>query len=82
LAKPLGNANIVPVVAKGHVYVAGFKQLSIVKLPSRRPYERVAAFSTARATAAVEVTQLSTDEREIFGTIKTVNDKNPHRVAR
>jgi hypothetical protein len=74
-----GNANIVPVAANGHVYVASFKQLSIFGLAgsaAAQPQTAQNASQTAAQpvqTAAVEATQLSANEHEIFGTITTVN---------
>jgi hypothetical protein len=74
-----GNANIVPVAANGHVYVASFKQLSIFGLAgsaAAQPQTAQTAPQTATQsvqTAAVVATQLSANEHQIFGTITTVN---------
>ena len=74
-----GNANIVPVAANGHVYVASFKQLSIFGLAGSagaQPQTAQTASQTVAQpvqTAAVSATQLSANEHEIFGTITTVN---------
>jgi hypothetical protein len=71
-----GNAKIVSIVAKGHVYVANFKQLSIFGPTGSAAAQPQTVQSVAPPsgqlvqTAAAEVTQLSTDEREIFGTIQ------------
>jgi len=59
---PGGNANIAPVVAQGHVYVANFKQLSIFGLTgSAAAQPQTVQSVTPRSaqlvqTAAVEVT--------------------------
>jgi hypothetical protein len=61
---PLGNANIVPVVAKDHVYVANFKQFSIFGLTGSAAAQPQIVQGVAQPsaqlvqTAAVEVTQL------------------------
>jgi outer membrane protein assembly factor BamB len=66
-----GNANIVPVVANGRVYVASYKELAIFGLPS----------AGAVASAAVPgprptLPDLPADGHEIFATIKSVAGTN------
>jgi hypothetical protein len=63
-----GNANIVPVVANGRVYVASYKQLSILALspPSGAKSEIAAPF------APVKPPELPPDGHQVFGTIKAI----------
>jgi hypothetical protein len=73
-----GNANIVPVVANGHVYVASNKQLAIFGLGSGSAAPQTAQTSQQLSaqtvqTAAEDFTQLPAHGHEIFGTISTVN---------
>jgi len=63
-----GNANIVPVVANGHVYVASDKRLSIFGLlPAGAVSETITPDPPAQ-TAFIDTTQ-----HEIFGTISSIN---------
>jgi hypothetical protein len=63
-----GNANIVPVVANGRVYVASYKQLAILALPppTGAKSKIVAPF------APVKPPELLPDGHQIFGTIKAI----------
>jgi hypothetical protein len=61
---PGANANIVPVVANGRVYVASYKQL-VIELESTS--------SQPEQTDVQDATELGPNERVIFGTISTVN---------
>jgi hypothetical protein len=65
-----GNANIVPVVANGRVYVASYKELAIFGLA--RGGAVVAAVPRLRPAP----TELPPDGHEIFATIKTVAGAN------
>jgi len=61
------NANIVPVVANGRVYVASYKQLAIFGLGS-------GPAATLTLTAApLDPTQLGPNQHEIHGTIQTLS---------
>jgi hypothetical protein len=67
-----GNANIVPVVVNGQVYVASYKELAIFGLPSARAVGKpkgAAAFIPATPSPAP---RLPPGAHEIYGTIKTV----------
>jgi hypothetical protein len=74
----LGNANIVPVVANGHVYVASYLQLAIFGLgpataaPQTTQAVQQSSLQTAEP-AAQDFTQLPAKAHEIFGTISAVN---------
>jgi hypothetical protein len=56
-----GNANIVPVVANGHVYVAAYKTVAIFGL------------GPAGVLAAIPAPQPAVSEHEIYGTITSVD---------
>jgi len=66
-----GNANIVPVVANGKVYVASFQSLAIFGLGGSP--------ATAHGTAAPEIrasemdVALQTGQHEIFGTVQAID---------
>jgi len=62
-----GNANLVPTIANGHVYVASHKQLSIFGLITTAP----TTDTVISEPGAQDV--VSGSEHEIFGTITTVN---------
>ena len=69
-----GNANLVPVVANGYVYVASYQTLTIFGLlPSQPPVtqsaasQKVSALATALATSRYRPTG-----PEIFGTVTSV----------
>jgi hypothetical protein len=67
-----GNANIVPVVANGRVYVASYKELAIFGLPpggAAMPAPVVPRLAPARP-------ELPANGHEIFATIKTVAGAN------
>ena len=82
---PMSNANIVPVVANGHAYVASYKQLSIFGFAST-----TVAVQSAQTTQQVSsqpaqqaLLPLPSNGHEIFGTIPdhkrcNVNGRNPH----
>jgi hypothetical protein len=65
-----GDANIVPVVANGRVYVASYKSLAIFGLPS--PARPVAAAPLILSSAPPAPLALPPNVHEIFGTIKTI----------
>jgi hypothetical protein len=73
-----GNANIVPVVANGHVYVASYQQLAIFGLGSGTAAP-LSAQTTAQASpqatpaGVLDFTQLPPHGHELFGTITAVN---------
>jgi hypothetical protein len=72
------DANIVPIVANGLVYVASYKQLAIFGLASSTASLQAAQTTQQdppqpAETAAKDFTQLSPNEHEVFGTIRTVN---------
>jgi hypothetical protein len=74
-----GNANVVPTVANGMVYVAGYKQLRIFGLvpPKRVPPRRILVASLAESPA--EVAQFAPATGPVYwGTIREVNGR---RVA-
>jgi hypothetical protein len=56
-----GNANIVPVVANGHVYVAAYKTVAIFGL------------GPAGALPAVAAPQPAVSQHEIYGTVTGLN---------
>jgi outer membrane protein assembly factor BamB len=64
-----GNANIVPVVANGKVYVAAYKTLTIFG-PNGAPASAAASVNAVRSTA-----DASTDARLVTGKLVAVNDK-------
>jgi hypothetical protein len=65
---PDSNADIVPVVANGRVYVASYKTLSIFGLSNG------AAASLPRAAPPPELrAHLAPGEHEIFGTVRAIN---------
>jgi len=73
---PTSNANIVSVVANGHVYVASYKQLAIFGFGST-----AAAVQPAQTTPQVSLQPaqqallpLPSNGHEIFGRIRTIND--------
>jgi hypothetical protein len=66
-----GNANIVPVVANGRVYVASYKQLAVFGLAGAAA--KPAAVRPPMPPAPVV---LPLDSHEIYGTIKTVTGGN------
>jgi hypothetical protein len=77
-----GNANIVPVVANGHVYVASYQQLSIFGLGTAAAAAQTASTAqpasvqpvqTAEQAAAPALTELPPNGHEIFGTINIIN---------
>jgi outer membrane protein assembly factor BamB len=65
-----GNANIVPVVANGRVYVASYKRLAIFGLAA--PAAPVAAAAIGLPPVPPARVALPPDRHEIFGTIKTI----------
>jgi hypothetical protein len=65
-----GNANIVPVVANGRVYVASYRELAIFGLAPAGGSRQAAA--TLAAIAPPAPPQLPGNAHEISGTIKTV----------
>jgi len=75
------NANIVPVVANGHVYVASNKQLTIFGLLNGAAAKTIipepAVQSIAQLQSASEVQNVSSNsaqhQHEIFGTISDIN---------
>jgi len=74
----MGNANIVPVVAGGHVYVASYQQLAIFGLGSGTAAPLSAqtteqASPQAAQAGVLDFTQLPQHGHELFGTITTVN---------
>ena len=62
-----GNANIVPTVANGRVYIASYKQLSIFGLTGSAP----TAHTVAYAPAARDV--IGASEHDIFGSITAIH---------
>jgi hypothetical protein len=73
-----GNANIVPIVANGLVYVASYQQLAIFGLGSGTVAPQTAQTAQQPSaqtvqTAALDFTQLPANGHEIFGSISTVN---------
>ncbi len=64
-----GNANIVPVVANSHVYVASFQGLSIFGLSSLPPARVPASLSHVAAARA----PLALGTHEVFGTVRAIN---------
>ncbi len=64
-----GNANIVPVVANSHVYVASFQGLSIFGLSSSPPARVPASLSHVAAARA----PLAPGMHEVFGTVRAIN---------
>ena len=73
------NANIVPVVANGHVYVASYKQLSIFGLAGAVGATPQTAQTAAQAVAQTvkntiqDSTELPPNGHEIFGRISSIN---------
>jgi hypothetical protein len=76
------NANIVPVVANGHVYVASNQQLSIFGLGTAAAVAQTASTAqpasvqpvqTAEQAAAPALTELPPNGHEVFGTINNIN---------
>jgi hypothetical protein len=65
-----GNANIVPVVANGKVYVAAYKTLTIFG-PNGAPASAAASVNAANAT--VSELSLDTDVRRVTGKLLAVN---------
>jgi hypothetical protein len=63
----LGNANAVPTVANGRVYVASYKQLSIFGLIESAPTAHTVAYTPGTRDV------LSGSEHEIFGSITTID---------
>jgi hypothetical protein len=66
------NANIVPVVANGRVYVASYKKLSIFGLPSA-PNAALQEPATLVDETVISQQQAAANEHQIHGTIQTVN---------
>jgi hypothetical protein len=70
-----GNANIVPVVANGEVFVASFKQLAIFGLAPRGTMIRMTtAARPLQAPAATPLTEVSGSR--FFGTITSIDGNN------
>jgi hypothetical protein len=68
-----GNANIVPVVANGKVYVASFKQLAIFGLPSMfGPMKKKGARPLLFGPSDRVETKLAPGEHDIYGTVSSV----------
>ena len=63
----LGNANIVPTVANGRVYVASYKQLSIFGLIGSAPIADTVAYEPAPRNT------ISASEHDMFGSITAVH---------
>jgi hypothetical protein len=76
---PTANANIVPVVANGHVYVASYKQLAIFGLAGTVGATPQIAQTAPKATTLSvqtpthDLTELPPNVYEIFGTISSIN---------
>ena len=73
-----GNANIVPVVANGRVYVASYRQLAIFGLGSGAAAPLAAQFVQQSSPQIAQVASqdsahLPPNGHEIFGTITTIN---------
>jgi hypothetical protein len=72
----MGNANIVPVVANGRVYVASYQQLAIFGTGTAAPQTaQIAQQSSPQPAqpAVQDLTQLPPHGHELFGTISTVD---------
>jgi hypothetical protein len=76
---PTSNANIVPVVANGHVYVASYKQLAIfglggtVGVTNQTAQTAPQAIAQTVQTTGRDFAELPPNGHEIFGTIRSIN---------
>lgn len=70
------NANTVPTVANGHVYVASYKELAIFGLGGAAHASKQAAVDRNRAIAAADrpAIKLGRGEHVVWGTIRSVSD--------
>jgi len=71
-----GNANIVPVVANGRVYVASYKQLAIFGLPKPSAAGKPEVEAQLAVPPPPPPPKLPPNGHEIFGTITTVAGGN------
>ena len=73
----IGNANIVPVVSNGKVYVASYKQLDIFGLGLRGAHAQSTQKATARAKALVQAQGLQfvkgPEKNQVSGTVRKVD---------